>query len=254
MAGVRGVLENPVGAEMTVAAVSGGFDPVTPGHIALFRSAAALGNVHVFLNSDDWLIRKKGYYLFSWAERRLLLEAITNIQVVHEVDDADGTVCAALRKHRPDWFVNGGDRTAENTPEAEVCKELGIAMHFSGDPKISSSSVVMKRGVSERSWGRYELIYQGPTDKGYIKVKRLILNPMALTSRQKHKFRTEYFFPLTGHVHLETDHLPLLTVCDGEKVPPGQWHQLSNEDGELSSVLEVQVGAAVEEDDIEREA
>ena len=235
---------------MTIAAVSGGFDPVTPGHIALFESANRLGSVIVFLNSDAWLIRKKGYFLFDWEERKRLLLALKNVQHVFPVDDADGTVCAALREHKPDWFVNGGDRTDKNTPESDVCRELGIAMHFSGDPKISSSSVVMRRGVSERSWGRYELIYQGPTDTGYIKVKRLILNPLASTSRQKHKFRTEYFFPLAGRTSLQigNDSWPA-----ARSVAPGLWHALVNEGETDSSVLEVQVGSVVEEVDIERE-
>lgn len=242
---------------MTFAAVSGGFDPVTPGHIALFESANRLGAVIVFLNSDAWLIRKKGYFLFDWEERKRLLLALKNVQHVFPVDDADGTVCAALREHGPEWFVNGGDRTKDNTPEAETCKELGIAMHFSGDPKISSSSVVMRRGVSERSWGRYELIYQGPTDTGYIKVKRLILNPLASTSRQRHKFRTEFFFPLIGRVVLEVEGYkfgltPEPKRMGYERIPIGSWHSVVNEDSTVSSVLEVQVGAVVEEDDIER--
>ena len=242
---------------MPVAAVSGGFDPVTPGHIALFESAAKLGDVMVILNSDDWLIRKKGYFLFNWEERRRVLLAMKNVAQVVPVDDSDGTVCQALREQKPTWFVNGGDRNSLNTPEWGVCKELGVKMHFSGDPKISSSSVVMRRGVSERSWGRYELIYQGPTDTGYIKVKRLILNPLSSTSRQKHKFRTEYFFPLGGDAMLHTELLDGSrlgwSVNNGIEVRSGQWHSVSNETESPASVLEVQVGAVVEEDDITRE-
>ena len=41
--------------------VSGGFDPIHKGHIALFNSAKALGDkLVVALNSDKWLQRKKG--------------------------------------------------------------------------------------------------------------------------------------------------------------------------------------------------
>ena len=182
-----------------------------------------------------------------------MLLSLRNVVAVHPVDDSDGTVCAALKEHRPDWFVNGGDRTAANTPESGVCGELGIAMHFSGDPKISSSSVVMKRGISDRKWGRYELIYQGPTDRGWIKVKRLILNPGVSTSMQRHKFRDEFFFPISGRAKIalsKPGHYQ--EIASGSWIPCGRWHSIINEGDSQSSVLEVQVGSVTDEDDIER--
>ncbi len=45
----------------------------------------------------------------------------------------------------------------------------------------------MTRDITERPWGRYELIRHGPTDNGYIKVKLITLNPlssMAIASAQ----------------------------------------------------------------------
>jgi len=41
--------------------VSGGFDPVHKGHIRLILQAAKHGAVIVVANSDEWLMRKKGY-------------------------------------------------------------------------------------------------------------------------------------------------------------------------------------------------
>ena len=35
--------------------VSGGFDPIHSGHIALIQEASKLGEVVVLLNSDNWL-------------------------------------------------------------------------------------------------------------------------------------------------------------------------------------------------------
>ena len=41
--------------------VTGGFDPLHSGHIAYFNAAKALGDqLVVGINSDAWLIRKKG--------------------------------------------------------------------------------------------------------------------------------------------------------------------------------------------------
>jgi len=236
-------------------AVSGGFDPVTPGHVELFAAAAGLGPVTVFLNSDEWLLRKKGFFLFSWEERKRILLAMIGIAAVVSVDDSDGTVCAALREHMPTWFVNGGDRTRINTPEVDLCQDIGCALYFSGE-KISSSSVVMRRGVSDRSWGKYELIFQGPTDDGYLKIKRLILFPYCSTSRQKHKSRTEYFFPLEGKISFNGK-IPRRQLGRTEMpttIPPGEWHCLTNETDKPVSAIEVQIGAVVDEDDIERKS
>ena len=43
------------------ALVSGGFDPVHIGHLQMFQEAGKLADkVVILLNSDDWLVRKKG--------------------------------------------------------------------------------------------------------------------------------------------------------------------------------------------------
>ena len=50
--------------------VSGGFDPLHVGHLDLIEAAHKLGGVTVALNSDDWLLRKKGYVFTPWEDRR----------------------------------------------------------------------------------------------------------------------------------------------------------------------------------------
>ena len=40
--------------------VSGGFDPIHSGHINLIKEASKHGDVVILLNSDAWLIQKKG--------------------------------------------------------------------------------------------------------------------------------------------------------------------------------------------------
>ena len=46
---------------MKIIIVSGGFDPLHSGHIEHFRAAKELGDLLIVgLNSDEWLIRKKG--------------------------------------------------------------------------------------------------------------------------------------------------------------------------------------------------
>ena len=108
-------------------AVSGGFDPVHVGHVRMILEAAEVGDVIVIANSDEWLMRKKGYVFMPWKERAEILASIRGVLKVVTVDDSDGTVCEALRREKPTFFANGGDRKTDNTPEMDVCSELGIA-------------------------------------------------------------------------------------------------------------------------------
>ena len=129
----------------TTIVLSGGFDPIHVGHVRMIKAAAEYGNVIVVANSDDWLMRKKGYIFMPWEERAEIILALDGVHDVVEVDDSDGTVCEVLERLKPDMFGNGGDRTNKNTPEMAVCKEHGIEMIWSlGGDKVQSSSDLVK--------------------------------------------------------------------------------------------------------------
>lgn len=125
---------------MSTICISGGFDPIHIGHIRMIMGAVDYGNVIVILNSDDWLQRKKNYVFMPWEQRAEILRAIKGVISVQPVDDSDGTVCEALRRIKPDFFANGGDRNITNTPEQGVCEELGVKMLWNvGGGKVTSS-------------------------------------------------------------------------------------------------------------------
>jgi len=126
--------------------VSGGFDPVHVGHIRMIREAAKYGDVIVIANSDAWLYRKKGFNFMDFKARFEVLDAIKGVILVDSVDDTDGTVCDAIRRHRPTYFANGGDRGKNNTPEVLLCKELGVELLWAmgGNKKAASSSELVK--------------------------------------------------------------------------------------------------------------
>ena len=127
--------------------VSGGFDPPHIGHVRMFKEAAKWGDVVVAINSDDWLMRKKGYVFMPWKERAEIIREFASVSVVTRFDDSDNTACDAIRKFQPDAFANGGDRKKENTPEMDLCDQLGVQMLWGigGKDKPQSSSWLVNK-------------------------------------------------------------------------------------------------------------
>ena len=127
--------------------VSGGFDPVHVGHIRLILDASKFGDVIVVANSDQWLYRKKGFVFMTFDQRKEILDSIKGVVLVDSVNDTDGTVCEAIRRIKPDFFANGGDRKKTNTPEVDVCNQLGIELLWGvgGTSKTESSSDLVER-------------------------------------------------------------------------------------------------------------
>ena len=135
--------------EKKIVAVSGGFDPLHIGHLRLMQEARKQGDyLIVFLNTDDFLIAKKGRPFMPFAERKELIEGFACVdEVVATLDPVIPeppyqTQCETLRHYRPDIFANGGDRKSDNIPEYAVCEEEGIKMVFNmGEGgKVQSSS------------------------------------------------------------------------------------------------------------------
>lgn len=132
---------------MKIVCVSGGFDPVHVGHIRYFKEAKKLGDkLVVILNSDNFLIKKKGYVFMPYEERKEIIENIKWVDEVFNCIDIDQSVCKSLAEIRPDIFAKGGDRTVQNIPERTVCEKLGIEMVFNiGGGKTQSSSWLLEK-------------------------------------------------------------------------------------------------------------
>ena len=141
------------------ALLSGGFDPVHIGHLAMIKDAAQIAdNVVILLNSDEWLTRKKGKPFMNEIQRAQILEEFESIsQVIIQKNDNDDSSNNAIKdfyntkSQKSICYCNGGDRSKENRiREAKTCKDLNIDLVFGvgGVHKIESSSNLIKNHLA----------------------------------------------------------------------------------------------------------
>ena len=132
--------------------VSGGFDPIHEGHIAMIKASKERSDgVILLLNSDEWLCRKKGKNFMNFNTRRVICENLKGVICVLSFDDSDNSACDGIRKAREQYpdaeliFANGGDRTKENIPEEPACQECNVSLEFGvgGENKANSSSWIL---------------------------------------------------------------------------------------------------------------
>ena len=137
-----------------VAVVSGGFDPLHPGHVRMFLDAALHADIVVAgVNSDDWLTRKKGKPFMSFDDRLFMVQNNQYVDLALGFYDEDNTAIDLLYKvsqifgDRHIVFCNGGDRVSDNTPELDHFrgdKKFDFKFGVGGDFKYSSSSKLLE--------------------------------------------------------------------------------------------------------------
>ena len=100
-----------------------------------------------------------------------------------------------------------------------------------------------------RPWGNYQSISEGKN----WKVKILEINPKASISLQLHNKRAEHWVVVNGIATVEIDGtISILSKDQSIYVPLGSKHRLSNQDKNLLTMIEVQSGEYLGEDDIIR--
>lgn len=257
-----------MGQTMKIVIVTGGFDPLHSGHIAYFNSARELGDrLIVGVNSDDWLVRKKGQGFMPWRERATIVAALHTVDQVIDFDDSDGTAKDAIVKVRQRYpnaeivFANGGDRTASNIPEMDIVDDrLEFAFGVGGEDKKNSSSWILqewKAPKTERTWGYYRVLHQVGE---HTKLKELTVNPKTCLSMQRHGYRAEFWFVAEGEATVytlntqnsERDLVASVTKHQHTFIKLDEWHQLCNETDQPLKLIEIQYGERCEEQDITR--
>lgn len=250
---------------MKIVIVTGGFDPIHSGHIALLKEAKNLGQaLAVGLNSDEWLRRKKGHEFMPWSERSAIIENLKMVDIVFSFDDSDGSAIDAIKRVKEVYpedeiiFANGGDRTKDNIPEM-VFEDVEFVFGIGGEDKKNSSSWILdewRHPKTARPWGYYKVLHQVGKE---VKLKELTVEPGKSLSMQKHKQRAEFWFVSEGEATVYTlnrktdsELVGKFTQFDHTWIANNEWHQLVNETLEPLRIIEIQYGSDCSEEDIER--
>lgn len=251
--------------------LSGGFDPIHEGHIAMFKSAYfEADKVIVGLNSDEWLTRKKGKPFMPFLSRKAVLESLYCIDSVVSFDDTDNSAIALLKDCMNKYqnskliFGNGGDRSNTNYPEYQFCidNDIDVIDTLGGSNKMNSSSALLdtwKTDSTIRDWGLWKVLQEYSPNT--TKIKELVVSPEKSLSWQQHHQRSEVWFVREGTATVYCSDTPdknitktTLQKNDTFIIPLEKWHKLSNETKEKLSIIEIQFGSNCVESDIVRQS
>jgi len=118
-------------------------------------------------------------------------------------------------------------------------------------------ALLKKNGASQaetlprdfRPWGWFESLVTGPR----FQVKRIVVHPGAALSLQSHHHRSEHWIVVAGTARVTIDdEVTLLTENQSVYIPLGAVHRLENPGKVPLTLIEVQTGSYLGEDDIIR--
>ena len=218
------------------------------------------GKLYIGLNSDEWLVRKKGRYFMPFEERKAVLESLQCAPNVFGFDDSDNTAINAIH-HVASFesdnirFCNGGDRTSANIPEQNSTYQTNVEFLFGvgGDDKKNSSSWILNNYENqwvERQWGRYKTVHN--IDGARTKIFEIM--PGESMSMQRHEHRSETWTVLKGvaSIQLGGDYIMRLKEQQSHIIRLGEWHRGFNDSNDKCVVLETWFGDNLSEQDIIR--
>ena len=182
---------------------------------------------------------------------------------VSEKDKDGNTISGDVITHDcRDSYISGSSRlvTAVGLEEIVVVEDKDSVLVAKKDKTQDVKQLVdeLKRQDREeiklhrqvfRPWGSYDSI---DADDGF-QVKRLIVNPGAVLSLQKHAKRAEHWTVVRGKARITLDDKEFdLTVNESTYIPIGAVHRIANPYDEPVHIIEVQCGDYLGEDDIVR--
>lgn len=153
---------------------------------------------------------------------------------------------------RPVAVIGGRDIVVVDTPDATLVCDIN---HAQDVRKVVD--VLRKRGAEEqlspltvnRPWGSYTVLESGP---GY-KIKRIEVLPGARLSLQLHHHRSEHWIVVEGLARVtRNDDIYDVKTHESTYIPKGARHRIQNPRESPLTIIEVQNGHYLGEDDIVR--
>lgn len=170
-----------------------------------------------------------------------------------------GSMPELIKDKETGFLVNNVDEAAEAVQKIDSisrkkCRE-SVEKSFSVDRMVDDyikvyETILKKCKFEEKKpWGHYEVLMQRP---GY-KVKSLTILPQSETSLQRHSYRNEHWYIVSGK-GIVTRNESEVRVLAGDSIdlPVNEIHRIKNIDNENLVFIEISQGTYLGEDDIER--
>ncbi len=115
---------------------------------------------------------------------------------------------------------------------------------------MSTAAVKYHKGEEgQRPWGSWHVLETG---EGFI-VKKIVVNAGEILSLQRHQHRSEHWVIVQGVADVTIgDETRRGNPNDAFYIPVTSWHRIANPGSEKMVFIEVQTGAILDENDIER--
>lgn len=177
-------------------------------------------------------------------------------------DDGNSIVGEAFLHNVKNCYIQSHDRIIgcvgiENiavidTPDALLVADKSSSQdvkHIYSHLKIQDHEAHKLHRTVVRPWGTYTVLEEG---KGF-KIKRIVVKPGASLSLQMHHHRCEHWVVVSGTAKVTNgDNIILIQPNESTYIPAGNKHRLENTTQEPITIIEVQTGDYLGEDDIIR--
>ncbi|MEM6711928.1 MAG: mannose-1-phosphate guanylyltransferase/mannose-6-phosphate isomerase [Pseudomonadota bacterium] len=168
------------------------------------------------------------------------------------VNAVDAKNCLVLSEDAVTGLVGVDDLIVTVTSDAVLVAHRSRAQDVKGlveQLKTDSVPQAIEHRLVRRPWGSYDAVDEGER----FKVKRLTVHPGAALSLQRHVHRAEHWVVVRGVAEVTIgDEVQRLGENQSTYIPQGAVHRLANPGHIPLELIEVQSGAYLGEDDIER--
>lgn len=122
--------------------VGGTFDCLHPGHLNFLDQASRIGTVVVGLNSDEFAARYKRQPIFTFEERKIMLESTRYVaQVV--ANDGDEDSRPAILRARAKYVAHGDDWMGDS-----LMLQMGLTKEWLDEHRIVLVYIPYTQGIS----------------------------------------------------------------------------------------------------------